>query len=288
MNKAKKLNKTDIDDTRSMIKELALEASNSGTKKILPPKTLRSIRPVANQPVVNQPVANQYVVNQPVVNQSKQNIKITTKKILQEKKLDDDDDNDGDEAEQNKINEITKDVIVDEIFENNDDDNLDISDDDEDDNNRNKVKKNKDDQNNPEVANEFKEKVLTYVRCDDLIRKMTEEIKELKGQKKPCEDYIIKYLENKDASFINIKNGKLTKNKSETKGSLKADIIRNAIVDGIKDQKLDGDETKSADITTKIMDIMENKRPKTIRTNLKRTFQRKEKAEQKQKQKIKK
>ncbi|AYV81748.1 MAG: hypothetical protein Harvfovirus58_6 [Harvfovirus sp.] len=131
------------------------------------------------------------------------------------------------------------------------------------------------------VENDFREKVLTFVRCDDLIRKKTKEIKELKEKREPCKEYILQYLVKKDSPFVNVKDGKLIKNKSAPKGSLTADIIKESISEGIKDKKLisDGDG-----IAAEIMEIMEKKRinNKTVKMNLKRTFVR-PKAEVKQK-----
>lgn len=143
------------------------------------------------------------------------------------------------------------------------------------------IKSNDNSNNNSDISNEFKEKVITYIKCDDLIRQKMDEVKELKEKKKPCEDYIIKYLESKDAPFVKVKDGKLVKSRSESKGGLKAELIKDSIMEGIKGQKLTADEIKSHDITAKIMDIMENKRTKTVRVALKRTIQSNEKEKKK-------
>lgn len=192
------------DDTVSMIKELALEASNSGQD-------------------------------------SKLSNNITQSNILNEH-INMDNDDVSDLAENSNTNDNKKSEGNDDI-----------------------------------ISNEFKEKVITYLKCDDLIRKKMEEIKELKGKKKPCEEFILNYLETKDSSFVKVKDGKLIKNKSESKGSLKSELIKDAILEGIKGEKLEDNDVRTADIAAKIMEIMENKRSKTIRVNLKRTFQRKEK-----------
>jgi hypothetical protein len=122
------------------------------------------------------------------------------------------------------------------------------------------------------LSPEFTEKVLLYIKYDDLIREKMAEIKELKNQKKPCEQYILSYLESKDAPFVKVKNGKLIKNKSETKGSLKLDIIKTAIMEGVKNEKI-VKEDNILDVTSRILDLMEAKRPKMVRLNIKRTFQ---------------
>jgi hypothetical protein len=125
--------------------------------------------------------------------------------------------------------------------------------------------------NQESLTPEFTEKVLLYIKCDDLIREKMAEIKELKAQKKPCEEYIISYLESKDAPFVKVKNGKLIKNKSEAKGGLKADIIRESIIEGVKNEN-NIKEENAVNITDKIFELMESKRKKTIRINIKRTF----------------
>lgn len=131
------------------------------------------------------------------------------------------------------------------------------------------------DDNEKNNQNNFKEKVLMYVKYDDLIRTKMEEIKELKNKRKPCEEFIINFLEKEDAPFVTVKSGKLIKNKSETKGSLKVDIIKSSILEGIKNEKITDDDTKYIKITADIMNLMEQKREKKVRTNLKRTFTKK-------------
>jgi len=111
-----------------------------------------------------------------------------------------------------------------------------------------------------EVPKEFQEKVIKYINLDDLIRKKTEEIKELKNQRKPCEDYILEYLEKVGETTIDITGGKLIKNKSETKVPLSFDTIKDAISDKITDPKI------IKEILTKMTD-----RPKKVNVNIKRT-----------------
>lgn len=196
-------------DTKSLIHELAMEASHSGNKS-------------------NKQISNEM------------------NKIL-------------DELDENDLSEADNDIEIEDDEENDQDENQD---------------KNLNEEN---LTNDFKEKVIMYIKCDDLIRSKMEEIKELKEKKKPCEEYIIKYLDRKDSPYVKVKDGKLIKNKSETKGALKTDIIKDAIQEGIKDEKLNEiNAVKTADITAKIMDLMENKRIKNVRVNLKRTFVRKE------------
>ena len=55
-----------------------------------------------------------------------------------------------------------------------------------------------------QLTADFKEKVVSYIKIDDLIRKKNDEIKELKEKKKPCEDFIITFLDKMEAEFVNV------------------------------------------------------------------------------------
>lgn len=129
---------------------------------------------------------------------------------------------------------------------------------------------------NETIPIEFKEKVTLYAKIDDMIRAKQDELKSLKEQRKPYEEYILSYLEKKDIPCVNIASGKLIKNKAESTAALKLDIIKESIIEGIKSEKdlSNPNEVKCRDVSEKIIDIMNNKRQKTIRVNLKRTFHR--------------
>jgi hypothetical protein len=111
------------------------------------------------------------------------------------------------------------------------------------------------------ITREFQEMVVKFVKIDDVIRKKEAEIKELKSQKKPCEGFIIEYLDKIGESVIEITGGKLRKSRTETKGTLTQDIIKKAIDEKVKDP----------DQVQQILSLMENMRPKKERVNLKRT-----------------
>ena len=46
-----------------------------------------------------------------------------------------------------------------------------------------------------DITEEFKEVVVNYVKTDDEIRKKTNEIKELKDEKKEYETFILEYID---------------------------------------------------------------------------------------------
>lgn len=115
------------------------------------------------------------------------------------------------------------------------------------------------------ITKEFQENVINFVKYDDEINKKQEELKELKKKKKPCEEFILKYLDLMGENIIQISNGKLTKNKKETKSSINADIMKKAIFDKVKDEKLTEDILKS----------MENMRTINSEINIKRVGEKK-------------
>lgn len=122
------------------------------------------------------------------------------------------------------------------------------------------------------INNEFKEKVKNYLVIDDSIRKKQDEIKELKNKKKPCEEYLLKFLEKLEFNYIDINGGKLIKNESETKAPLKIDIIKEAIVEKSKNEQIFDSDDKYNQFIESIMELMDKKRPIQKRINLKRTF----------------
>ena len=128
------------------------------------------------------------------------------------------------------------------------------------------------------VPDEFKQKVILYTKIDDLIREKAEELKELKDKRKPHEEYILNYLDKKDIPSVNLKSGKLIKNKAESTSPIKLDIIKDSIIECIKqeDDLSSPNDIKCKDVSDKIIELMNSKRTKTTRMALKRTFARSE------------
>lgn len=122
------------------------------------------------------------------------------------------------------------------------------------------------------VTDEFKESVIAFIKTDDLIRQRQEDIKELKEKKKPYEEFILRYLDKVDQNVVAVQGSTLRKNQSETKMPLKLDIIKAAIFEGIKKEQPAPDEVKCKELVEQIVELMETKRPTTVRVNLKRTF----------------
>lgn len=137
-----------------------------------------------------------------------------------------------------------------------------------------KISSKKDKDKDKSVSNDFKEKIISFIKVDDLIRKKQEEIKELKDKKEEFEEYILKFMDKSEASFVNIPGGKLIKNQSESKAPLKIEVIKESIIEGIKKEKLTDSEEVNKKVIEEIIELMEIKRGKVNRINLKRTFER--------------
>ena len=115
-----------------------------------------------------------------------------------------------------------------------------------------------------QVSKEFEEAVLKFTLYDDLIRKKSEEITELKKKRDPCKKFILEYLEKLGETTIEINGGKLRRNKFETKQPLTNDLIKQSI-----DKEVHDPQTSS-----KIMKHMDQSRPIKERIDIKRTFER--------------
>tara|TARA_B100000674_G_C37461034_1_gene742636 strand:- start:249 stop:644 length:396 start_codon:yes stop_codon:yes gene_type:complete len=111
------------------------------------------------------------------------------------------------------------------------------------------------------VTREFRDKVIKWIEIDDSIRELRAKTKELTTEKKQYEEYILSYMDQIEEKCFNIKDGKLRKNVSKTKGPLKKQIIHQALVEIV------GDANKATAMTEHII----NSRPTVERVNLKRT-----------------
>ena len=156
--------------------------------------------------------------------------------------------NNSDNLSKNKKDDNKKSRFIDEISDSEDDEN----------NNENK-----DDAGEYEFKDEFREKVVLYVKSDNRIRELQKLVNDQKKIKKDSEESILRHLERLGESMINISGGKLRKNQYEAKGALKKEIIKESLLDKIKDPKV------VEDILTK----MEEKRELKVNISLKRTFE---------------
>tara|TARA_B100000949_G_C14093679_1_gene371067 strand:- start:285 stop:740 length:456 start_codon:yes stop_codon:yes gene_type:complete len=95
-----------------------------------------------------------------------------------------------------------------------------------------------------ELSHEFQESVVKYVKLDDLVRKKMDEIKELKKIRKPCEEFILSYLDDVKVSKVEITDGSLKRQKTETKVPINNKIIKTALEKKIDNPKVVNDIIK--------------------------------------------
>ena len=89
-----------------------------------------------------------------------------------------------------------------------------------------------------EFRDDFENQVKTYVKIDDKIKELQKDLKEMTQQKKIAEDLVMKHLERLGETNINITGGKLIVNKYGSKGSFKEDIVKEVLMEQIKDKKI--------------------------------------------------
>lgn len=122
-----------------------------------------------------------------------------------------------------------------------------------------------------EIEKKFKEMVVAWVKLDDGIRAMSEELKEMKSEKKQYEEYILAIMEKMEEDTVTLSNGMLKKNVTQSKGALKEELIQDAIKE----------ITKDADKAYEITQYIIQKRPTSEKVSLKRTIRRERKSKAK-------
>jgi hypothetical protein len=138
---------------------------------------------------------------------------------------------------------------------------------------------------------DFKEKVIKYVKIDDMIMKkktmiktvetkiqektqilmdeknvLKEELNELVNQKKPYEQFILKYMTEAKENNINFKNGQIIKKTVEIKSPINDELVQKSILEGIAKNDIKGGEKLAQDIYK----ILETKREKIVKSKLMR------------------
>lgn len=119
-----------------------------------------------------------------------------------------------------------------------------------------------DDDDDVQISRKFQENVVKYVKYDDLIKKKKEEIKLLNAELKPCEEYILKYLDKCDDKTVHITGGKLKKDRRESKQSIKQEHIKETLLEKIKDPQMVEDIMRSVDDKRETKETFNIKRTK--------------------------
>jgi hypothetical protein len=86
-----------------------------------------------------------------------------------------------------------------------------------------------------ELKKKFKKIVISWVELDDKIKLINAELKNIKDEKKQYEDFILSFMEKYNENMITLSNGSLKKNISQTKESIKEEMIQEAIQEYTKD-----------------------------------------------------
>lgn len=118
-----------------------------------------------------------------------------------------------------------------------------------------------------EISDDFKENVIKYIRYDDLITEKNNEIIELKKKKKLFEEYILKFLIEKNENIINVGDDRIRRIdvKPKTKTPIKINLIKE-----VADIVLDDNKINNKDkIVEEIIETIEKNRSK-IHYNLRR------------------
>ena len=121
--------------------------------------------------------------------------------------------------------------------------------------------------NEYEFKDEFEKHIREYVKIDNNIKDHKNSIKELNTKKEATQIEIMKHLERLGENYIKINGGTLRINQYESKGGLKEALIKDAILEKVKNPKM----------VEEIMEIIDDKREnnKKLQKSLKRTYERK-------------
>lgn len=120
------------------------------------------------------------------------------------------------------------------------------------------------------VDHEFKQNVMMYLKYDDIMREKQKQIKNLKKDKKKCEDTIIKCLERSKCDHVNAKSSTLVLKETTSKSAINPELIKNAILEKTRGENIFDNEEKYNSFVESILETMENKRTVNRRVTLKR------------------
>jgi hypothetical protein len=112
-----------------------------------------------------------------------------------------------------------------------------------------------------QVSEEFKQNVIEFLNIDNKLDDYKKKSGVLRKKRKECENFILNFMDSVGEKTVECAGSKLRKNKSETKKKIDNSIIHETLSAKIEDPLVVAD----------IMKAMEQKRPKTTATNLKRT-----------------
>jgi len=132
------------------------------------------------------------------------------------------------------------------------------------------------------VPDIFREKIIKFIKLDDLIREETiaykEKMETLKTQKEEMSQYILRHLDDVGEKEIDLsKQGRISKYTSTRKSGLNKDIIQQSIYEKLKNDKLVKSDEEGRLLAQATYDIMEGKREIKTKVTLKRVIKREKK-----------
>jgi hypothetical protein len=120
------------------------------------------------------------------------------------------------------------------------------------------------------LTDKFKESIIKYLHCDSHISEKMTDIKKLKDEKKKYEKIIIDTLETMNESNITAGNTVLIKSTVESKSAIKPEMLKEVIKNEFKSRNLVQDEKRCETITEEILQKVDEKRNKKVKTVLRK------------------
>lgn len=127
------------------------------------------------------------------------------------------------------------------------------------------------------------DRILKYLKIDDVIKKKNEEFREemktIKQLKDKLERFLIDYLDKIEQEYIQIetKQTTLTKTEVKSKAPIKKEDISISLIEGFKKYEIYDNDDEIKRVVTDFIETIENKREIKTRKYLKRTKIKKEK-----------
>lgn len=120
------------------------------------------------------------------------------------------------------------------------------------------------------------DRVVKYIKIDDIIKKKQQEhkkeMKSIKDHKDKLEQFLIDYLDKIDQEYIQVGDkGTLTKTETRTKAAPKMEDISVSLIEGFKKYEIYDDDAEIKRVVEDFIETIEEKREVKVRKYLKRS-----------------
>jgi hypothetical protein len=123
-------------------------------------------------------------------------------------------------------------------------------------------------------SEQVKKLIVNFMQIDDEIRRKQLEIKNMKKNRKPCEDALLRFLIDTEQDNIMLgkaaEGQKIEKKTHQKKAPLKIGMITDAVKEELKKENLVDSDERCNRILEEILGLIDRKRPVTTKTSLKR------------------